>query len=223
MKGILKEPLTHFLVLGAALFIVYPWLPGESPGDAADIVVTLGQIEAMEIGFTRTWQRPPTKADLEGLIREYVREEICAREAAKMGLDRNDTIIRRRLRQKLEFITEDTALDEPADAELDAFLTSNPSLFRVDDRFTFRQIFLNPELRGDSLESDAALLLAQLREAGGDIDITALGDSLLLDQDHRDTFLSCYSNRPLDVFERGFDVPEGEMPAREIVVLNINN
>ena len=115
-----------------------------------EIVVTQGRIDALTAAFTRTWQRPPTASERDGLIRDYIREEVYVREAIALGLDQDDMVIRRRLRQKLEFVSEDVlAPPEPTDGQLRAYLTAHPDAFRVEPRFTFRQIFLNGQRRGD--------------------------------------------------------------------------
>ena len=124
---------------------------------------------------TRNWQ---------GLIRDRVREEVYCREAMALGLDKDDTVIRRRLRQKMEFVSDDIAAQtEPTDADLNAYLQAHPDTFRVEQRFTFRQVYLNPEKHGENLARDAAQLLAQLKQAGGKADVSALGDSFLLEHD----------------------------------------
>ena len=189
MKRILKEPLLHFLLLGAGLFIAYSLMssPGRS-NEPGKIVVTVGQVEHLAAGFARTWQRPPTDAELKGLIDDWVREEIATREAIAMGLDKDDTVIRRRLRQKLEFVSDDIAAQiEPTDADLNAYLQAHPESFRIEPRFTFSQVYLNPDKHGDNLARDAAKLLAQLRQAGGMADTSALGDSLLLERTYQST------------------------------------
>ena len=185
MNRILKEPLLHFLLLGAGLFVVYGMrqAPG-ADGDSGKIVVTMGQIEHLAAGFAKTWQRPPTPDELAGLVRDRVREEVYCREAKALGLDQDDAVIRRRLRQKMEFISEDIAAQaEPTDAELNAYLQAHPDSFRVDPRFTFRQVYLNPGTHGRNLASDAARLLARLNRAGADADVAHLGDPLMLDQE----------------------------------------
>src|SRR4051812_42852496 len=106
---LLREPLLHFLVLGALIFAGYKFLNRHRTDKPGEIVITQGTVENLVTGFTRTWQRPPTEQELTGLIRDYVREEAAYREALAMGLDRDDTIVRRRLRQKLEFISDDLA------------------------------------------------------------------------------------------------------------------
>ena len=179
MKKLIREPLVHFLLLGGALFGVYAALNRDQAESREDIVVTSGQIENLAATFAKVWQRPPTAEELKGQIDQYVKEEILSREAVKLGLDQNDTVIRRRLQQKMEFIAEDfAAAAEPTDAELADYLAKHPDQFAQDQRFTFRQVFLNPEKRGDQLEADTAALLAELKRRGADADVSTLGDSL---------------------------------------------
>jgi hypothetical protein len=182
VKRLLKEPLVHFLALGVLLFAGYRFLNRNREPETGRIVVTQGQLASMMESFTRTWQRPPTREEWEGLIRDRVREEVYCREAMALGLDRDDIVIRRRLRQKMEFISDDiAALAQPTDAELAAYLAAHPDLFRVEPRFTFRQLYLNPEKHGEKLAGDAARLLAQLNQPGSRADARALGDSFLLE------------------------------------------
>ncbi|MFO1459808.1 MAG: peptidylprolyl isomerase [Verrucomicrobiota bacterium] len=183
MKRILKEPLLHFVLLGTGLFLVYGLIPKEvGRGDAGRIVVTQGQIEHLTAGFIRTWHRPPTAEELAGLVRDDVEEEIYYREAMAMELDKDDTVIRRRLRQKLQFVSEDIAAQaEPTEAELSAYLQAHASTFRLPPRFTFRQVYLSPQKHRDNLAGDAAQLLVRLNQAGSEADATALGDALMLD------------------------------------------
>ncbi len=165
MKTLLKEPLLHFLLLGAVLFIAYGLMsnPGRS-GAPGKIVVTVGQVEHLAAGFAQTWQRPPTDAELKGLVDDWVREEIATREAMALGLDKDDTVIRRRLRQKLEFVSDDIAAQtEPTDADLNAYLQAHPESFRVEPRFTFSQVYLDPAKHGEHLARDAAQMLARLQ------------------------------------------------------------
>jgi len=183
MKRIVREPLLHFLLLGAALFMAYGLLstPGSTraPGK---IIVTVGQVEHLAAGFAKTWQRPPTGAELKGLIDDWVRDEIAAREAMALGLDKDDTVIRRRLRQKLEVVSADIAAQtEPNDADLNAYLQAHPESFRVEPRFTFSQVYLDPSKHGANLVRDTEHVLAQLKQARGKADGSALGDSLLLE------------------------------------------
>jgi hypothetical protein len=177
---ILREPLLHFLLLGAAIFGAYGFLSNARATQPGHIVITQGRIEALIAAFSRTWQRPPTASERDGLIRDYVREEVYVREAIALGLDQDDMVIRRRLRQKLEFVSEDLSSQaDPTDGQLRAYLTAHQAAFRVEPQFTFRQVFLDPRRRGDKLSRDAARLLAGLRRAGVDPD--TVGDASLLD------------------------------------------
>lgn len=179
MKRILREPLFHFIVLGAALFAAHGLLSGRER--SARIVVTRGRIESLATAFALTWQRPPRAAELEGLIRDYVREEAAVREARRLGLDEDDAIIRRRMRQKLEFISEDVAAQAaPTEAQLAAWLAAHPADFGTDAKVTFSQVFLDPIQRGEHLARDEAQLLARLRRAGAYANIASLGDPFLL-------------------------------------------
>lgn len=175
-----REPLVHFLAIGALLFLVFNWRAGGGAG-SNHIVITPGQIEAMAAGFARTWQRPPTSIELKGLLDDYVREEIATREAMAAGLDRDDAVIRRRLRQKLEFVAEDSIdATPPTDAQLQAWLEANPESFRIEPSVAFRQVYLNSDRRGARTESDGRRLLEQLTAAGPEANLAAVGDSLML-------------------------------------------
>lgn len=178
---LLKEPLVHFLLLGALFFAGYEILNSGNEHKAGQIVVTQGRIESLQTSFTRVWQRPPTPPEMDGLIRDYVREEVLAREAMALGLDRDDTVIRRRLRQKMEFIANDlTVPAEPTEEELEKYLAKHSDRFLIEPRFSFRQVFLNPEKHGDALQHDTAHLLAELNSQDVTVDFRMLGDSTML-------------------------------------------
>ena len=186
MKRILREPLLHFLLLGAVIFAAYSLVSKHTSGEPGKIVITQGQLESMLDSFTQTRQRPPTQEEWEGLIRDRVRQEVFYREALALGLDKDDLIIRRRLQQKMEFVSDDVAAQaQPTDADLNAYLQAHPDSFRVDQQFTFHQLFLKPDKRGKNLAHDSAQLLAQLNQKGGKTDISKLGDSIMLDNDYQ--------------------------------------
>ncbi len=146
-RTLLREPLVHFLLLGAALFVLYGWLqPSGSQG--GEIVVSEARARSLAQNFQRTWQRPPTREELDGLVQDFVREEVLYREALALGLDRDDTIIRRRLRQKMEFIAEEAAAAaRPSDAELAAYLAEHAEIMRAEPRATVTQVLAKPNLR----------------------------------------------------------------------------
>ena len=182
MKTFLREPLVHFLLLGAALFALDAWLrQPPATGASTAIVVSAGRINTLAQNFKRTWQRPPTRGELDGLIQDYVREEVLYREALALGLDRDDTIVRRRLRQKMEFVSDEAAaLGTPTDAELGEYLAANPDAFRIEPRATFAQVFLEPSRHPDTIEIDAGRLRDALNGAGTAVPPREVGDSLLL-------------------------------------------
>jgi hypothetical protein len=193
VKRLLSEPLLHFLLLGALLFAVYELrrAPETRPGE---IVVGAGQIEHLAATFVRFQQRPPTPDELQSLVDKYVREEVMSREAVKLGLDQDDSVIRQRLQQKLEFVATDLATTvEPTEDELAAWLAQHPGDFREDERLSFRQVCLVPEKHGDRLDGDLAALLATLRQSGERADIEALGDTHLLPQEVADAPLTSIS------------------------------
>ncbi len=178
---VLREPLVHFLVLGALLFAWYEWRGGAPGPGSSRITVTPGLVAHLASGFARTWQRPPTDTELKSLIDDYVKEEIATREALAMGLDRDDTILRRRLRQKLEFLVEDPAGGAaPTDAELEAWLRAHPDAVPAEPRIALRQVFVNAQRRGAGARPEAERLLAQLAAAGPGARTDALGDPTML-------------------------------------------
>jgi hypothetical protein len=177
-RRLIREPLVHFVLLGAVLFGVYYATNDESPGDdTMRIVIDAAQLENIAATFQRTWLRPPTRQELAGLAEDRVKEEILYREALALGLDQDDLVIRRRLRQKMEFIGTDLAEPEPpTEAELQAYLDANSDKFLSAANITFTQIFLNSEHRDQATE----LLSSLTGRAPSQIDLDRLGDATLL-------------------------------------------
>ena len=177
-----KEPLVHFFLLGLGIFVAFEVLRApEVPPD--EIVVRAGQVERLAAGFRKTWRRTPTEAEMAGLIDDHIREEVLYREAIALGLDRGDTIVRRRLRQKVEFLAADLAagLEQPTDAELQSYLDENAEAFLIEPEISFRQIYLSADRRGAAAARDeAAHLNDRLNNGGrngaGAIDTVDLGD-----------------------------------------------
>ncbi len=186
IRSLLREPLLHFLLLGAALFAAQAWLgAGPNSEPEREIVVSEARIRNLAENFRRVWQRPPTRAELEGLAEDYVREEIFYREALALGLDRDDTIVRRRLRQKMEFLSDEAAtLAKPSERELAEYLAAHADEFQVEARATFAQVYLDPRRHADTLATDAARLLAELNRLGASADPANASDSLFLLEPH---------------------------------------
>jgi hypothetical protein len=182
LSKLVREPLAHFVLIGAAVFGLYALMAGDSREEAKDkIVVTEGRVQQLAEVFAKTWQRPPTQQELRGLINAYIKEEVYYREALKLGLDRDDTLIRRRMQQKMEFVTEPSdELLRADDAALQAFLDSHKTAFRVEPRIAFDQVFLNPDRPGDPSPVRAKQTLEVLKaSASGEIP-PDIGDPTLL-------------------------------------------
>jgi hypothetical protein len=174
----LKEPLLHFVVLGIGLFALYGLVSdGSESGGSEDIVVDTRRIAALAEQFVRSWRRPPTAAELDGLIESYVRDEVLYREGLALGLDRDDAVIRSRVRLKMEILG-DGPEAEVTEADLAAFFHANADRYAIPARYEVRQVYFDPwRHRAGRIEIPAAL-----RDLDGepDLDPAALGDSTLL-------------------------------------------
>ncbi len=175
MKRLLREPLFHFLLLGAGLFLLYGWLQGGLPGAPDEIVVSRAQVQGLRLQFERAWRRPPTAEELQGLIDNWVREEILYREGLAMGLDRDDPIVRRRIGQKVEFIVDGMTPAAPTVDELQAWLDAHPDRYALAALHSFRQVYFDPSRHGERLQADVADALERLRKGK-----SVAGDSTLL-------------------------------------------
>ncbi len=176
--GWLREPLLHFLVVGLALFALYRALNPAAMESPREIVVTQARVQAQAENFARTWSRQPTPEELRGLVNDYVAEEVYYREAMAMGLDRDDIVIRRRLRQKMEFISADVAAAAtPTDAQLAEYLAKHLDDFRRLPTFTFQQVYFDSTRRGAAAATEATQVLGRLQAGANAGDF---GDSTLL-------------------------------------------
>jgi peptidyl-prolyl cis-trans isomerase C len=185
---ILREPIVHFVVIGAVIFGLYEVRNDKAaPEPDNRITVTAGDVERLSAAWAKRWQRPPTAEELKGVIDEHIREEILYREALALGLDRDDTIIRRRLAQKLEFLTEDLAASrDPKPAELLAYFEGNRERYQVQPRLSFTQVYFSLDQRGAATERDADAALVSLRAGAAEAIPVGLGDGFMLDDTYRD-------------------------------------
>ena len=176
LTRLLREPLLHFFVFGGLIFLLFTAVSGPGPEPVDRIVVTPERIEQLAKGFQSVWQRPPTDDELRALIADFVREEIYYREALALGLDRDDTVVRRRLRQKMEFLT-DTGADllEPAAGELEAWFAANEQTFRQGPRRSFEQIFLGETPTPENIKASLSALQSDPAS-----DPSSLGERTLL-------------------------------------------
>ncbi len=179
LRLLIREPLIHFVIIGGLLFAAYSML-AQAPGEEAvnRIMVDTGLIDRLERDFVRQWRRPPDDLEREGLIQEYLREEILYREALARGLDRNDAVVRQRLARKMEaFAIIDAGVPaEPTETELRAYFAQHVERFATPEQISFTHVFLARDSRGDDLAADARTLLGELRAAAVS-DIDGLGDA----------------------------------------------
>lgn len=143
MNNFLREPLLHFLLLGALIFGAYQMIP--SINISTTLIVSKHRIQVLGDTFQATWHRPATSDELNKLIDNYILEELYYREAVNLGLDQDDSVIRRRLQQKMEFISKDlSSIIDASDAELEVFLANNSEKYRAQSSYSFKQIYINP-------------------------------------------------------------------------------
>ena len=174
---LLREPLLHFAVLGIGLFALYHVLSGGPPAVPDEIVVDGARIAALAEQFERTWQRAPTTAEVDGLVEGYVRDEVLYREGLALGLDRDDPVIRSRVRLKMEVIS-DGPDAEVAEADLQEWLDANADRYASPARYDLRQVFFAPSRHGTAL--DAAMTAALQTLERDDRGWTEIGDPTLL-------------------------------------------
>ncbi len=176
-------PLAIFLLLGLAVFALDRWRDGDAGGRTVE--VTEAQLAGIRERWAAQWDRPPTDQELAGLVEEAVKEDILYREALRLGLDRDDTIVRRRLAQKMTFMLEDgAAVALPTDRELEAYHAARGERYREPRRTTFVHVFLSDDRRADPA-GDARALLDELT-SGGDDDWRQLGDPFMLLREYAD-------------------------------------
>jgi hypothetical protein len=212
MRKLLREPLLHFMLLGFGLFLLHGWMGGLAGGAGKSIVITQGRIEQLVAAYARMNQRAPVASELEALIDDAIREEIFYREARALGLDQDDTIVRRRLRQKLEFVSEDVVpVPEPTDVQLKGYLQAHPEKFRSEARYSLSQVYLNPQRHGERLAGDMQALLAELQRTGAVADASKLGDAFLLE--HR--FQDVTASELVRLFGAGFETALRALPINE--------
>jgi len=180
---LLREPLLHFMFIGAAIYLLYGVFAEPLPeADDKTIVVSAGEIEWMQTAWQKRWNRPPTAEEFDGLIQQYIKETVLYREALTMGLNQHDQVIRRRLAQKLEFLAKDlVALTPPTETELQSYFEENQARYQQPVLYTFTQVFIDPDKRGDATLDDAEVIKANLIAQGEAIeDPGALGDDFML-------------------------------------------
>jgi len=186
VSRLFTEPLIQFLIIGAFIYGAYT-LFGAPEEDFRDtkVLVDSARINAFISEWESRWNRPPTREEIEGLIQSYIKEDVLYRQAVAMGLNEDDPITRRRMAQKLEFLTSDLAMMvQPDEGELEQYFNENSEAYGAPDTMTFSQVFFDPDSRGDRTLEDAAKALAQLQAAGVPTEESMqMGDGFMLQSD----------------------------------------
>ena len=181
-KQLLKEPLFHFLFIGAVLFVLFGIVGESNTGPNNRIEVTQADVDRLVATWQRRWNRLPTPSELNNLVESYIREEILYREAVVMGLEKDDSVVRRRMAQKVEFIFKDISTPpEPTDADLQTYLEKHPDKFTRPARYTFSHIYLSKDKRGDKVLDDAKQLLVKLQNKHNQKDPLQFSDLFMFD------------------------------------------
>jgi hypothetical protein len=200
LKRWLREPLLHFLLLGLVLFVAYAYLQRGRGGveSSKQIALSLDDLRTMDMYFESQWHRQPTPAEFQAMVEDKVREEVLYREALAMGLDKDDTIVKRRMAQKMQFLAEDVAAaHEPSTAELKAWFEKNSSKFALPSRYSFRHLYFSPDKRGKNAQDDAAKALAKIAGQPEDSKLAAsLADQFM--------FQDYYGDRAPDALAKEF-------------------
>jgi hypothetical protein len=209
LRRLLREPLLHFLLIGVALFLAYDSLrPSENKSESNRIVLTAADFEQLAVTWLAQGRPPPTSAQMQNLVELKIREEVLSREAATLGLDKGDTIVKRRLAQKMEFLIEGGSIDsDPSADALRVWFKDNAQRFLLPARVSFRHLYFSPDRRGENAREAAVRALEQLAGKPGDWrDAEALGD-VFMDQDY-------YADRSADDMGKLFGLNFAQTVAR---------
>jgi peptidyl-prolyl cis-trans isomerase C len=187
LRRLLREPLVHFLLAGTVLFGLATLFERFTNADAnaARIQVSAPEIQRLREVWIRQWGRSPDSKQMETLINDYVRDEVLYREALASGLDKDDTIIRRRLVEKMEFLSQELASTTPSDKDLQEYFERNRDKFRIPAQIAFTHIYFSTSKRGAAAKSDASQGLARLTSHGiSSEELSSFGDPFMLQSEY---------------------------------------
>ena len=182
MRQWLKDPFFHFLLIGLGIFLLYGLIDQEEQGDGYKrIEITTSDADRLVLQWEKRWNRPPTEKEFEGLMKKYIRQEVLYREALAMGLDKDDTVVKQRMAQKLEFISSDImTIDTPEDTVLQAYLDTHAQKYRIPGSITFRHIFFKLDKDNQlAVSNKINMLMKSLNQENNSVDIEELGDRFL--------------------------------------------
>ena len=189
MRRWLREPLVHFLAIGLALFAISRLVDADRNvvQRLTRIEITPDDVRQVEAVWQAQWQRLPTPDEMRNLLEAKVHEEVMYREALALGLDRGDTIVKRRMAQKMEFLGEDlSGLPEPTAAELRGWFTKNVELYRLPGRISFRHLYFAADRQGTPARQAADAALASLTRSGQTATSDIRGDRFMYQDTYAD-------------------------------------
>jgi hypothetical protein len=163
LQAVWREPLVRFLLIGALLFAA---MSGIKALQRPVVRIDAAELEQLAAYWEAQYQRPPTKTELAGIIEDRIDEELQAREALRLGLDKDDMIIRRRLAQKMGFASEDAAAKEPSEAELRAYYARTADRYAAPARVAFQQVFFSGDRPNGGAQKAAAQAMERAEEGG---------------------------------------------------------
>jgi peptidyl-prolyl cis-trans isomerase C len=183
MKKILREPLLHFIIIGAFLFLLSGWVDSKRKQANQQIAIDTNVVERMTNQYQQQMGKPLGEDGLNAMINQYIQNEIYYREALKLGLENDDEIIRRRLSQKYVFLLIDNTIPKtPSDEELKKYYSNNLSLFRDSGRLTFTHIYFSPDIDGiDGAKKRAEQAYKKINASNIEV-ASQIGDSFLLEK-----------------------------------------
>ncbi len=200
IRRLIRDPLVSFLFAGTLLFFITDWFSRDD--DAYQIQVSANEVQRLSDQWSLQMRRPPNKQELDGLISAFVKEEIYYREALKLNLDANDTIVRRRLVQKLTFLTEDIATNEPPAVEaLQSFYAKQIDKYIEPAKFSFAHRYFSSDRR-DNSQAVASQALT---------DTTIKGDPFMLQKEYAQRSKRDVGN----LFGRDFAEKLAELPTSD--------
>ena len=182
----LHEPLLHFFLAGGLIFLLYSLIGPDGASDN-EIVVDNAVMERLKATWQGRTKREPRPDELDGLLADYLFEELFYREARSLGLEHGDPIIRRRLVQKMTLLTETAAQQaQPTEAELMEWYNAHPDLYRMEPRLGFKHIYFSHDRRDGTAEEDASALLPRLKGLDEHAAQPGLGDAFMLPHEFPD-------------------------------------
>jgi len=181
INAFLREPLLHFLLIGAGLFFLFNQIANPQVETDHRITITQAKLDILANAWLKRKGRPPSAQEREQQLEHYIREQVLYREAMSMGLDKDDVIVSRRLAKKMEYLFNDLSfIPQPTEIELASFLSDHAAKFTLPATVTFSQIYLDPGEHNEDINKDAEQLLEQLKQTKTTVDTINLGDRTLL-------------------------------------------